>query len=175
MSKPCQICGNLDRNPSDQCRPCANRRSREWREENRERHRKYHREYAQRNRQHLNAQRRQNYAINPELKRKQALANQVWKANQRGKGTGITTEQWEAIIKKYDYKCVACNEKADPLCQDHIIPISKGRVSTIDNIQPLCRSCNTRKMTNTVDYRPDSDEEGWQQSRLLEPSLTYNT
>lgn len=40
--------------------------------------------------------------------------------------------------------CVHCYSTID-LTTDHIIPLAQGGTSTEDNIQVLCRSCNSRK------------------------------
>ena len=40
--------------------------------------------------------------------------------------------------------CVAC-QAAQELQFDHIIPVALGGSSTMDNIQVLCRACNSRK------------------------------
>lgn len=54
---------------------------------------------------------------------------------------------------KYNYSCLRCNKKDIELTIDHIIPLSKGGSNNIDNIQPLCRSCNSLKGTKVIDYR----------------------
>lgn len=65
----------------------------------------------------------------------------------------ISQTDWEALCERYGHKCLACGA-TDKLVADHIVPISRNGTNTIDNIQPLCRSCNAKKYANTVDYRP---------------------
>lgn len=55
-----------------------------------------------------------------------------------------TFEQWEELIKKHGGKCVSCGQRKD-LTKDHIMPLSEGGSDYIFNIQPMCRSCNSRK------------------------------
>ena len=59
----------------------------------------------------------------------------------------FTTEEWEEIKKRYNYTCFHC-DRMEPyikLTKDHIIPLSKGGSNYIQNIQPLCQGCNSRK------------------------------
>ena len=64
-----------------------------------------------------------------------------------------TWKEWKELKKKYNYSCVMCGRKEPEikLTIDHIIPISKRGTNWISNIQPLCRSCNSKK-GKKVDY-----------------------
>lgn len=85
---------------------------------------------------------------------KQHLANQ--RANRRGAPGKVTSEQWDSIKKKFGYRCPSCGlgEPAISLQRDHIIPIRLGGANTVDNLQPLCSRCNSRKHCAVVRFSP---------------------
>lgn len=66
----------------------------------------------------------------------------------------LTKQEWEWLLLQCDYKCVCCHRSDVKLTQDHIIPIVSLGNHSIDNIQPLCRSCNSKKSSMAIDYRP---------------------
>lgn len=56
------------------------------------------------------------------------------------------------IFKRDGNKCLCC-ESIKNLTLDHINPISKGGENKISNLQTLCRSCNSIKLTKYKYYR----------------------
>lgn len=68
------------------------------------------------------------------------------------KGTH-TNEQWLEILNIFDYRCVkcGCHPEGRP-CKDHITPIYQGGSDGIDNLQPLCRECNTGKGNDNFNW-----------------------
>ena len=65
----------------------------------------------------------------------------------------FTAYEFEALCERYGNKCLACGDTATVMEADHVVPLSKGGADDINNIQPLCGSCNRRKFANIVDYR----------------------
>lgn len=77
-----------------------------------------------------------------------------------------TFKQWEELKRKFNYMCLCC-KKQEPfikLTEDHVVPLSiwgewskenkpNFKANDIENIQPLCKSCNSKKWKNHVDYR----------------------
>jgi 5-methylcytosine-specific restriction endonuclease McrA len=65
----------------------------------------------------------------------------------------FTKLEWISLCNKYENKCLACGS-SDKLTIDHIVPITLGGINSIENIQPLCMSCNHKKGVKSIDYRP---------------------
>lgn len=70
-------------------------------------------------------------------------------------GGEFSVEEWGGILRRFGNKCLACGRGADEITisVDHVVPLSKGGTNSIDNIQPLCRSCNSKKHAKIIDYR----------------------
>lgn len=64
-----------------------------------------------------------------------------------------TYGEWEILKRQYGYICPICLQKEPniKLTEDHIIPLSKGGVDFIENIQPLCLKCNMKKSAKLID------------------------
>lgn len=56
----------------------------------------------------------------------------------------ISKKLRKAVYERDRYRCVECGA-TDHLSLDHIIPWSLGGEDTMENLQTMCRSCNSRK------------------------------
>jgi len=58
--------------------------------------------------------------------------------------------EWQQMTEAYG-GCLVCG--AEDVTKDHIIPVYAGGSDSIQNIQPLCRRCNSSKGGDKTDYR----------------------
>ncbi len=152
----------------------VNRYNQKWRDKNREKFRTWQKQYWNRpenkkkkseydkkwreNNKERKSIRDKNYrANNRDKDRKNGLKKYYRKS--RAKGT-FTLEEWKNKKKEFNYCCARCgiseiellNQTGGGLTVDHIIPLSRGGSNYIRNIQPLCRSCNSKKHTKVKRY-----------------------
>lgn len=107
-----------------------------WRQRNAEHVKAYRKRYRQENR----------HKIRTFAAKRRAIS--------RNAGGEMSASQWAALQAQYEYRCLCCGMQDVNLTIDHVVPLSKGGTNLIDNIQPLCKSCNCRKGKKIIDYRP---------------------
>lgn len=134
-----------------------------------ERTAEYHREYAAKNkdilREKARAYREKNKGRLNAVSKKWKLENRdkvyanCWKRRSRKRNApgSFTLEEWNALKEHYGFTCLACGEKEPEikLSPDHVVPLSRGGSDFIENIQPLCASCNGSKGVRISEHRPD--------------------
>ena len=140
---------------------------RKWKEEHREQLNTNARERRQKDLEHYREIGRNSYERHAEARRKYSLAyyklhpeKSVAASNRRralkfASEGSHTEEDWETLKAFYDYKCLRCG-KQEPdikLTRDHVIPLTQGGSDSINNIQPLCARCNSKKNNKHIDYR----------------------
>lgn len=81
------------------------------------------------------------------------------RARIQANGGSFTAGEWKALCQKYGNRCLCCG-KRKKLTADHVVPLAAGGPNVIENIQPLCRECNSAKRTKIIDYRPKPAEFG---------------
>lgn len=91
------------------------------------------------------------------LRDQRRLSEARRRAARRNSDGDVTVAEWEAIKAAYGYRCPRCFrcEPEISLSLDHVVPLARGGAHTPDNIQPLCRTCNTAKYTDSIRFYPD--------------------
>jgi 5-methylcytosine-specific restriction endonuclease McrA len=114
-----------------------------YRDNNPETHRQYRQKYVMSHREALRARARRYAQAHREARR-------LREAQRRARITqapvnDLTAAQWDEIQRHYNYRCVYCGTKAQPLTMDHLTPLSRGGSHTRSNVVPACRPCNSKK------------------------------
>lgn len=84
------------------------------------------------------------------------FSNQRYKARRKNSIGSHSIKEWLLLKEHFQNMCLCC-KKREPeilLTEDHIVPLSRGGTDYIDNIQPLCFNCNSKKWAKTVSYLP---------------------
>jgi hypothetical protein len=74
----------------------------------------------------------------------------------------VTSHQKQTVAQRANYCCEYCLSQLryspDPFSIEHIIPLSRGGLSHLDNLAFACQGCNSRKYTSTAAIDPISGE-----------------
>jgi 5-methylcytosine-specific restriction endonuclease McrA len=62
-----------------------------------------------------------------------------------------TRLEWEVLKEIFQDRCVMCGRKGTE--KDHILPLYRGGSDGVENLQPLCASCNCSKTGADADMR----------------------
>lgn len=111
---------------------------------------KYNINYRKKHLQERREQLRKFFCDNPE---KVFEYHNNRRARRLNNGGTITAEEWNDVLNKYGNKCICCGREDVRLTLDHVVPLFSGGRNSVDNVQPLCRSCNSKKGIRTIDYR----------------------
>lgn len=66
-------------------------------------------------------------------------------------GGNIPDEMRREIYERDNFTCVYCESQDDLTC-DHVVPVSKGGGTTLENLATACRPCNSRKRDRDRKY-----------------------
>lgn len=99
--------------------------------------------------------RRGRYGPRTEAEERMLIAQNNIRCLKLGAYGELVYEQWKLLCDCFGNKCLKCGS-ADRLSIDHVVPVPEGN-NLIDNIQPLCRGCNSGKRGNYTDYRRPDD------------------
>lgn len=117
----------------------------------REKEKEYSREWRRKNPEKVRAQRNKYWIENHD---KAIEKTHRRRARIAGNGGDYTVGEWQDLLDLYEHKCLCCGRSDVKLTVDHIIPVFMGGSNYIENIQPLCKSCNSTKNVKIIDYRP---------------------
>jgi 5-methylcytosine-specific restriction endonuclease McrA len=129
-----------------------NAKARERRQQNLEHYREIGHKSLERHAEERSAYQR---AYGKENRDKLTLYTNIRRARKLEAEGSHTDEEWQELKAFYNFKCLRCG-KQEPrikLTRDHVIPLTRGGSDSIDNVQPLCARCNSKKNNKHIDYR----------------------
>ena len=151
----CTSCAKNPISPNSvtRCEACLEKRRREakvYREANVQKVNQAKYKWA---REHVERVKEIRREVNLRRKDKAFQESNLRRARKNKVGGSFSKLEWEELQESYGNICISCGSNIR-MEADHVIPISKGGVNSIDNIQPLCLKCNRSKGTKIIDFRP---------------------
>lgn len=151
VDKTCCVC-KVEKSPSNfhkdkskkdglspRCKECAIRAASKWNAENKEKHNLYVRKYYWKNPSKALERVKTYNKKFPESKRNRQSRRRARKNSNR-----LFVILPKDLNRIYSSPCFICGS-TEKITADHIIPIARGGVHSIGNLQPLCASCNSKK------------------------------
>ena len=129
-----------------------NEKARERRQQDLEHSREIGRKSREKHAEERNAYQRKYSKANPNKRTSYTNNRRAKKLKAEG---SHAEEEWQELKAFYGNRCLRCG-KQEPeikLTRDHVIPLTQGGTDGIDNIQPLCARCNSKKNHKHIDYR----------------------
>lgn len=123
---------------------------RRWREANAEYLRNWECNYKAANLEKYKAYYQEYRIANPD---KETSKRHTRRARRKAAPGKFTPNEWRSLCEFYQNTCLCCGANDKLLTPDHVIPLSKNGSNDINNIQPLCLSCNLKKGRKIIDYR----------------------
>ena len=144
MDKICKWCGKLIKNCYNtqkyhkECSEPANQyKLKDWYKNNK----RYFNMYQEKNKDKIRETKKDYRKKNPEIIAHLKSRRSV---RERGAVGSHTLKEWNNLKERFNNRCAFCFEEKK-LTKDHILPLFVGGSDYIENIQPLCKSCNSRK------------------------------
>lgn len=183
--EPCIACGANEWGNDRKCKACMRKRASEWYWKNRDRAIKTRLEYQREHHADMLGRCQAYRKRHPERKKE---SEKKWnssnpdklkescrrrRARRLGADGEYSHKQFREMCVLYGNVCLCCGASGVPLAADHVVPLTKGGSNGIENIQPLCRSCNSKKSNrHSTDYRPFAITDWGMGSTLLPVAAT---
>jgi hypothetical protein len=130
------------------CNSCFNASRTEYQKQNPTKRKGWNKKYATRNRSKITV-------INVAYQRTKRATDPIFRAKERMKSKNreyltrtteghLTLDEWMQIQRDYHGLCALCL-LPQPLTVDHIKPLKLGGKHSWENVEPLCRPCNSSK------------------------------
>lgn len=144
-------CAEYQRNYAKRHHDKARESQRKWEKNNPEKKKAQDARYLQRHKAEHNEQGKRWAANNPEAYRASRNQRNHNRRARLAQAEGKWSfKEFQTLCEASDNRCYYCQKQVDKLTADHMTPLARGGSNWIENIVPVCVSCNSSKGTSTL-------------------------